>query len=85
MSTITNDLRAPAGTRPTALRAADGVIAGYIRSLTQSPARTGAGAAVATQPKLARMVAHAYDCGASRSNGTATRRRPALRRVPSPA
>jgi hypothetical protein len=83
VSTITNEFRAPTVARAAAMRAADGVIAGYIHSLAHTPPRTVAGAA--PQPRLARLVAHAYECGASRSNGTATRRRPALRRVPSPA
>jgi hypothetical protein len=83
MSTITTDFRAPAATRSTALRAADGVIAGYIHSLAKAaaaPATRGT-----AKPGLGRLVSHAYECGASRGSGLTTRRRPGLRRVPSPA
>ncbi len=83
MSTITTDFRAPAVARSTAQRAADGLIAGYIRSLAQ--VATEPAAEAGARPKLTRLAAQAYDCGASRSKGLATRRRPALRRVPSPA
>jgi hypothetical protein len=82
MSTITTDLRGPAIARGTALRAADGVIAGYIRSLAQAAAKPADGVG---KPKLGRLATHAYECGASRATGLATRRRGAPRRVPSPA
>ena len=82
MSTTTTPLRAPAVNRSAALRAADGVIAEYIHSLAQSaqpatPERTA--------PTLSRLAKQAYECGASRSSGLTTRRRPARLRVPSPA
>jgi hypothetical protein len=83
MSTISTDFRAPAVARSTALRAADGVIAGYIHSLAQTAAQPAARGAA--RPRLGRLAAHAYGCSASRGSGLATRRRPALRRVPSPA
>jgi hypothetical protein len=83
MSTITTDLRAPAFARSSALRAADGVIAGYIHSLVK------AAAAPATRdrakPGLGRLATHSYECGANRASGLTTRRRAGLRRVPSPA
>jgi hypothetical protein len=82
MSTITTDLRATA-TRTTALRAADGVIAGYIHSLAREAATPVT--QETTEPVLGRLMKHAYKCGASHTSGIATRRRPALRRVPSPA
>lgn len=85
MSSITTEYNAPRASRsgrPVALRAADGVIAGYIRSLAQAAAPlTGGGA----NAKSGRLAAHAYACGASRASGLATRRRPALRRAPLPA
>lgn len=84
MSTITTEFRAPAVARPAAQRAADGVIAGYIHSLAHTAAAKPA-AHAGPGAKLARLAAQAYECGASRSNGVVTRRRPALRRVPSPA
>lgn len=77
MSSITTDLRAPAVARPRALRVADGVIAGYIHSL----ARAASPSAGAGKPKLSRLAARAYECGASRSSGVAGRRRPQLLRV----
>ena len=83
MSTITTDFRAPAVARSTAQRAADGLIAGYIHSLALAAARPAAEAG--SRSKLGRLATHAYECGANRSSGIATRRRPALRRVPSPA
>jgi hypothetical protein len=83
MSTITTDFRAPAVARSTAQRAADGLIAGYIHSLAQAAAKPIAEAG--SGPKLRRLAAHAYECGAGRSSRRATRTRPALRRVPSPA
>ena len=83
MSTVTTNFRAPAAARPTALRAADGVIAGYIRSLVQAASKPAAdGAAKET---LSRLASHAYGCGAGRSSGLAARRRTALRRAPAPA
>jgi hypothetical protein len=83
MSTTTTDLRAPAVSRPAALRAADGVVAGYIHSLSQAAAKPAASAT--PMPALSRLAKHAYECGASRSSGLATRRRSARLRVPSPA
>ena len=82
MSTTTTPLRAPAVNRSAALRAADGVIAEYIHALARSaqsatPERTA--------PTLSRLAKQAYECGASRSSGLTTRRRPARLRVPSPA
>jgi hypothetical protein len=83
MSTITTDLRATAA-RTTALRAADGVIAGYIQSLAREAAKPAA--QETAEPVLGRLMKHAYECGASHhTNGIATRRRRALQRVPSPA
>lgn len=81
MSTFKTDLRATA--RPTALRAADGVIAGYIHTLAREAATPAA--AETSEPVLDRLVRHVYGCGANRSSGIATRRRPAQRRVPAPA
>lgn len=78
MSSITTDLRAPAVARPKALRVADGVIAGYIHSLARAAANPAAGPG---KPKLSRLAARAYECGASRSSGVAGRRRPQLLRV----
>jgi hypothetical protein len=83
MSTITTEFRAPAVARASAQRAADGVIAGYIHSLAQ--AATKPAGQDGPRTKLSRLAAQAYECGASRSSGVVTRRRPALRRVPSPA
>jgi hypothetical protein len=83
MSTITTDLRAPAVSRPAALRAADGVVAGYIHSLAKAAAEPAA--AATPMPALSRLAKHAYECGASRSSGLTARRRPARLRVPSPA
>lgn len=83
MSSIPTDFRAPAVARTASQRATDGLIAGYIRSLAQTAAKPAARGDA--RPKLARLAAQAYECGASRSSGLATRRRPALRRVPSPA
>lgn len=83
MSTITTEFRAPAVARPTALRAADGVIAGYIHSLAQATAKPLAEAT--PRPRLARLAAHAHECATGRGNCTAMRRRPALQRIPSPA
>ncbi len=84
MSTITTDLRAPAVSRSTALRAADGVIAGYVHALAQAAAEPAAEGGA--KFKLSRLATQAYECGASRGNGLTARRRPAaLRRVPSPA
>jgi hypothetical protein len=83
MSTVTTDFRAPAVVRSTALRAADGVIAGYIHSLAKAavaPVTRGT-----AKPGLGRLATHSYECGASRASGLTTRRRPGLRRVPSPA
>ena len=82
MSTISTDLRIPAMTRTSASRAADGVMAGYIRSLAQAAAKP---AAQVMAKRDDRRVADAYGCGASRTSGLAARRRPSLRRVPSPA
>lgn len=83
MSTFTTDFRPAAVARPTALRAADGVIAGYIHTLAREAA---APAAQETgEPVLDRLVKHVHECGASRSSGLAARRRHALRRVPAPA
>ncbi|HEX3618555.1 MAG TPA: hypothetical protein VHU61_18560 [Solirubrobacteraceae bacterium] len=82
MSTITTDLRATAA-RTTALRAAEGVIAGYIHSLAREAAKPAD--QETTEPVLGRLMKHAYECGASHTNGIATRRRRALQRVPSPA
>ena len=83
MSTTTTDLRAPAVNRPATLRAADGVIAGYIHSLAQ-PATQSTAPGI-TMPTLSRLAKQAYGCGASRSSGLTTRRRSARLRVPSPA
>jgi hypothetical protein len=83
MSTITTNLRATATDRPSSLRAADGVIAGYIHSLAREAARPTP--QEPAEPLLGRLVKHAYGCGANRGSGMATRRRPAARRVPSPA
>jgi hypothetical protein len=74
MSSITTDLRPAAVARPTALRVADGVIAGYIHSLARAAANS---TAAPGRPKLSRL-ARAYECGASRSSA---RRRPQLLRV----
>jgi CxxC motif-containing protein (DUF1111 family) len=83
MSTITTDLRATAAARPTALRAADGVIAGYIHTLAREAAKPAT--EEPAEPLLGRLMKHAYECGACHTTGMATRRRPALRRVPAPA
>lgn len=83
MSTTTTPLRAPAVNRSAALRAADGVIAEYIHSLAQ--AATQPVTPQRTAPTLSRLAKQAYECGASRSSGLTTRRRPARLRVPSPA
>jgi hypothetical protein len=83
MSTFTTDFRPTAVARPTALRAADGVIAGYIHTLARDAATPAA--PETSEPVLDRLVKHVYECGASRSSGLATRRRAALRRVPAPA
>jgi hypothetical protein len=85
MSTITTNLRATANptARPTALRAADGVIAGYVHSLAREAARPTP--QEPAEPLLGRLVKQVYECGANRGSGIATRRRPGLRRVPSPA
>ena len=83
MSTITTNLRATAFARPSALRAADGVIAGYIHSLARE-AETPASLET-DEPLLERLVKHANDCGARRGSGIARRRRRTQRRIPSPA
>jgi hypothetical protein len=83
MSTITTDFRAPAVARPTALRAAEGVIAGYIHSLAKTAATPTA--PLRPKPKIGRLATHSYECGASRTSGLTTRRRLGLQRVPSPA
>lgn len=83
MSTITTNFRAPAVARSSAQRAADGLIAGYIRSLAQ--VATAPAAEPGSRPKLVARAAQAYDCGARRSTGLANRRRPGLRRIPTPA
>jgi hypothetical protein len=83
MSTITTDFRPTATARPTALRAADGVIAGYIHTLAREAATPAA--QETSEPVLDRLVRQVFECGASRSSGMATRRRPALRRAPAPA
>jgi hypothetical protein len=83
MSTTTNTLRTPTVNRTAALRAADGVIAEYIHSLAQTAAQPAA--SKRTVPTLSRLAKHAYECGASRSSGLTTRRRPARLRVPAPA
>lgn len=82
MSSITTDLRAPR-LRSAALRAAEGVTAGYIRSLAQTATRSPAQGRSKSNPE--RPAGHMYQCGAGRGTGMATRRRPALRRVPAPA
>lgn len=82
MSTITTNLHFSPIARTPASRAADGVIAGYIHSLAQAASMPAASGVTAT--KL-RQLAETYGCGASRTSGLAARRRPALRRVPSPA
>jgi hypothetical protein len=77
MSTITTNFRAPALARPTAHRAADGVVAGYIRSLVQD----GPGATdVKDESKLSSLAPLSDECRARRSR-SATRRRPPLRRA----
>lgn len=81
MSSITTDLRAPR-LRSAAMRAAEGVTAGYIRSLAQAAARPGQGR---SKSNPERPAGHTYQCGAGHSKGMTTRRRPALRRVPAPA
>jgi hypothetical protein len=83
MSTITTNLRAKTSARTTALRAADGVIAGYVHTLAREAAKPAV--QETTEPVLSRLMKQAYECGASHTSGIATRRRPALRRVPSPA
>ena len=83
MSSITTDSRAPAVARTTAMRAADGVTARYIHSLVRAAAEPAADREEKLEPN--RMAPHAYECGASRSNGLTTRRRLALRRAPLPA
>lgn len=83
MSTITTNLRASATPRPTALRAADGVIAGYIHTLAREAATPAE--PQDAEPLLGRLVKRAHECGASHGSGVAPRRRPVLRRVPSPA
>lgn len=82
MSSITTEFRAPV-TRSSALRAADGVIAGYIRSLSQAAPEKPRGIVVKKQSSP--LAAQAYRCGASHGKGVSARRRPALRRVPAPA
>jgi hypothetical protein len=83
MSTTTTDLRATPIARPSALRAADGVIAGYVHSLAREAVMPAP--KEPAEPLLGRLVKHAYECGAGRGSGIATRRRPAVRRVPTPA
>lgn len=78
MSSITTDVRPPAVARPSALRAADGVIAGYIHSIARAAANS---TAAPSKPKLSRLAARAYECGAGRSNRAAGRRRPQPLRV----
>lgn len=83
MSSIMTDFRAPAVARTTAMRAADGVTARYIHSLLRASAELAAGGAA--EPKPRRLAPLAYECGSSRRNGVATRRRLALRRAALPA
>jgi hypothetical protein len=82
MPSVTTDLRAPGAARPIALRAADGVIAGYIHSLAHAATRSPADS---TKQKLGRRASQAYECGASRSSGLAGRRRRQLLRAPAAA
>jgi hypothetical protein len=79
MSTITTEFRAPAA-RSTALRAADGVIAGYIHTLARSAAP-----AEPAPRNAGRLASPSYHCSSARAARAGSRRRPALRRVPLPA
>ena len=84
MSTITTDYRPPSVDRSAALRAAEGVIAGYIHSLVQSAGKSSASRGEERgQPR--RLAPGAEACGASRRDGMTARRRSALRRAPVPA